>query len=66
MVLFEVLDLPLLVDELALPVLQLLLADDPVVIDALPLLLEVCQQLLLLLVGPFQLAELLTHGKLNE
>ena len=65
-ILLEVLDLPLLVDELALAVLHFLLADDPVVVDALPLLLEVRQQLLLLLVGLFQLAELLAHGKLNE
>ena len=65
-VLLEVLDLPLLVDELALAVLQLLLADDPVVVYALPLLLEVRKQLLLLLVGLFQLAELFAHGKLNE
>lgn len=62
-ILLEVLDLPLLVDELALPVLHFFLADDPVVVDALPLLLEVRKQLLLLLVGLFKLAELLAHGK---
>jgi len=66
MVLLEVLNLPLLVDELTLAVLHLLLANNPVVVDAFPLLLEVRQQLLLLLISPFQLAELLAHGKLNE
>ena len=65
-VLLKVLDLPLLVDELALAILHLLLPDNPVVVDTLPLLLEVSQQLLLLLIGFLQLAELLSHGKLNE
>lgn len=50
-VLLEVLDLSLLVDQLALLILEFLLRDDPVVVYALPLLLEVGQQLLLLLVG---------------
>lgn len=64
-VLPEVLDFALLIDEFALLVLQLLLGDDPVVVDAFALLLEVGQQFLLLLVGPLQLAELLAHGELS-
>lgn len=62
MVLLQVLDLSLLVDELALLILKLLLGDDPIVVDALPLLLEVGEQLLLLLVGALQLPQLLPHG----
>lgn len=65
MVLPQVLDFALLIDEFALLILQLLLGDDPVVVDALTLLLEVGQQFLLLLIGPLQLAELLAHGELR-
>lgn len=60
-VFLEVFNFALFVNELALLVLQLLLADDPVVVDALTLLLEVRQQLLLLLVGLLQLAQLFSH-----
>jgi hypothetical protein len=54
-VLPEVFNLALFVDEFALLILEFLLGDDPVVVDAFALLLEVGQQLLLLLVGPLQL-----------
>lgn len=64
-VLFEVLDLALLVDQLALLILQLLLRNDPVVIYPLPLLLEIRQELLLLLPGLLQLTQLLPHRQLN-
>lgn len=64
-VLPQIFDFALLIDEFALLVLQLLLGDDPVVVDALTLLLEVGQQFLLLLIGPLQLAELLAHGQLR-
>ena len=60
-VLLEILDLALLVNQLALLVLQLLLRNDPVVVYPLPLLLEIRQELLLLLPGPLQLAQLLPH-----
>lgn len=65
-VLLEVLDLSLLIYEFALSVLHLLLADDPVVVYTFSLFLEVSKQLLLLLIGLFQLAELFSHRKLNE
>ncbi len=61
MVLLEVLDLSLLVDQFALAVFQLLLPDDPVVVDAFSLLLEVSQKLLLLFIGLLEFAELLAH-----
>jgi hypothetical protein len=60
-VLLEILDLALLVNQLALLVLQLLLRNDPVVVYPLTLLLEIRQELLLLLPGPLQLAQLLPH-----
>ena len=60
-VLLQILDLALLVNQLALLILQLLLRNDPVVVYPLPLLLEIRQELLLLLPGPLQLAQLLTH-----
>lgn len=66
MILPEILDFSLLVDEFALLVLQLLLGDDPVVVDSLPLLLEVRQQLLLLLVGLLQLPQFLPHRQLHR
>jgi hypothetical protein len=64
-ILFEVLDFPLLIDEFALFILEFLLADDPVVVDPLSLLLEVGEQLLLFLVGFLELSQFLPHGKLN-
>jgi hypothetical protein len=65
-VLPKILNFSLLVDEFALLILQLLLGDDPVVVDSLPLLLEVRQQLLLLLVGLLQLPQFLPHRQLHR
>lgn len=48
MVFFKVLNLPLLIDELALLIFERLLGDDPVVVESLSLLLEIGQELLLL------------------
>lgn len=53
MVFTQILDLTLLVYQLAFLVFQLFLGNDPVVVDPLPLFLEVGQKLLLLLVGLF-------------
>ncbi len=60
----QVFNFTLFINQFALLILQFFFGDDPVVVDALTLLLEVCQQLLLLLVGAFQLAQLLSHGEL--
>lgn len=65
MVFTQIFDLSFLVDELALLVLHFLLGNDPVIINLLPLLLEVGQQLLLLVVGLLQLPQLLPHGQLQ-
>lgn len=62
MILLEVFYLPLFIDELAFLILEFLLGDDPVVVDAFPFLLEVGQQFLLLLVGALQLPQFLAHG----
>jgi hypothetical protein len=49
MILLQILNLPLLVYQLTLLVFKLFLGDDPVVVYPLTLLLEICQELLLLL-----------------
>ena len=61
MIFFESLYLALLIDELALFILKFFLGDDPVIVDTLSLLLEIGQQFLLLLIGFFEVSELLSH-----
>lgn len=64
MIFFEILYLALLIDKLALFILKFFLGDDPVIVDTLSLLLEIGQQFLLLLIGFFEVSELLSHWKL--
>lgn len=61
MIFFEILYLALLIDKLALFILKFFLGDDPVIVDTLSLLLEIGQQFLLLLIGFFEVSELLSH-----
>lgn len=61
MVFFQIFNFSVLVYKLALFVFQLFLRNDPVVVYALALLLEICELLLLLLVTLLQFAELLAH-----
>lgn len=65
MILFQILDLPLLVDQLTLLVFKLFLGDDPVVVYPLTLLLEICQELLLLLESLLQVTQLFAHRQLK-
>lgn len=64
MALLQILDLSLFIDELTLEVVDLLLGDDPVIVDFLPLLLEEGHQFLLLFYHLFQLPQLLSHLEL--
>lgn len=64
MILLQVLNLPFLVDKLALAIFHILLGDDPVVVDFLSLLLEEGHQFFLFLHRLLQLAKLLADGEL--
>lgn len=66
MIFFQVLNLPLLIDQLAFLILQFLLCNNPIIVYSFPLLLEIGKQLLLLFVSLLELSQLLTHGKLNR
>jgi len=63
MVFLEIFDFPLLVNKLALPVLHILLRDDPVVVYLLSLLLKKSYELLFLLHRLLHLSKLFPNRK---